>query len=86
MDFNQYNRIGVISPVEGQFQPDILAEAKAGHIDEAMVNTTTRDKIFGLLAGTHSSRDPQTEAYPWLGRDLAFFPLVKIRPQKTQSI
>lgn len=63
MDVNQYNRIGVISPVEGQFQPEILAEAKAGHIDEAMVSAATRDKIFGLLAGTHSSRDPQTEAY-----------------------
>ncbi|HCW91455.1 MAG TPA: restriction endonuclease, partial [Marinobacter sp.] len=37
MDVNRYNRIGVVSPAEGQFQPDILADAKMGHIDEEMV-------------------------------------------------
>ena len=34
MDVNRYTRIGVVSPAEGQFQPEILAEAKMGHIDE----------------------------------------------------
>ena len=33
MDVNRYTRIGVVSPAEGQFQPEILAEAKMGHID-----------------------------------------------------
>ncbi|MBN0379043.1 hypothetical protein JTM61_33960 [Pseudomonas aeruginosa] len=28
MDVNRYTRIGVVSPAEGQFQPEILAEAK----------------------------------------------------------
>lgn len=35
MDVNRYTRIGVVSAAEGQFQPEILAEAKMGHIDEA---------------------------------------------------
>ena len=63
MDANAYNRIGVLSPIEGQFQPEILAEAKAGHIDEAIVNDQTREKIFGLLNGSIKSRDGQVEAY-----------------------
>lgn len=63
MDANAYNRIGVLSPIEGQFQPEILAEAKAGHIDEAIVNEQTREKIFGLLNGSIKSRDGQVEAY-----------------------
>jgi len=63
MDVNNYNRIGVLSPVEGQFQPEILAEAKAGHIDEGIVNENARKKIFGLLDGTLKSRDAQSEAY-----------------------
>ncbi len=63
MDVNNYNRIGVISPVEGQFQPEILAEAKAGHIDEGIVNESTSNKIFALLDGTLKSRDVQSEVY-----------------------
>jgi len=63
MDVNSYNRIGVISPVEGQFQPEILAEAKAGHIDEGIVNESTRKKVYGLLDGSLKSRDAQSEAY-----------------------
>jgi len=63
MDVNQYSRIMVISPIAGQFQPEILAEAKAGHIDEAIVNEQTREKIFGLLNGSVKSRDGQVEAY-----------------------
>lgn len=63
MDVNQYNRIMVISPLAGQFQPEILAEAKAGHIDEGMVNAQAREKIFGLLRGSVASRDGQAEAF-----------------------
>lgn len=63
MDVNGYNRIGVLSPAEGQFQPEILAEAKAGHIDEGVVNDASREKIFGLLNGSVKSRDGQSEAY-----------------------
>ena len=42
MDMNRYTRIGVVSPAEGQFQPEILAEAKIGHIDEDMVQDQAR--------------------------------------------
>lgn len=63
MDVNQYNRIMVLSPIDGQFQPEILAEAKAGHIDDGVVNDKTREKIFGLLNGSIKSRDGQSEAY-----------------------
>lgn len=63
MDVNRYTRIGVVSPAEGQFQPEILAEAKMGHIDEDMVPPKTRQQIAGLLAGKAPSHDPQGEAY-----------------------
>ncbi|SFE76258.1 Methyltransferase domain-containing protein [Marinobacter sp. DSM 26671] len=63
MDVNRYNRIGIVSPAEGQFQPEILADAKMGHIDEDMVAEPTRQKIFALLDGKTPSQDPQGEAY-----------------------
>jgi len=53
MDVNRYTRIGVVSPAEGQFQPEILAEAKMGHIDEEMVSEKIRQQIFALLAGLY---------------------------------
>lgn len=64
MDVNAYTRIRVVSPAdEGQFQPEILAEAKAGHIDEDRVPEKTRKQIQALLSGTTPSHDPQQEAY-----------------------
>lgn len=63
MDVNRYTRIGVVSPAEGQFQPEILAEAKMGHIDEGMVPDATKKQLFALLDGKAPSRDPQGEAY-----------------------
>jgi type II restriction/modification system DNA methylase subunit YeeA len=63
MDVNQYNLINVLSPLEGQFQPEILAEAKAGHIDDSIVSESARKKIFGLLDGSIKSRDGQAEAF-----------------------
>ncbi|WP_419608508.1 BREX-1 system adenine-specific DNA-methyltransferase PglX, partial [Thiolapillus sp.] len=63
MDVNRYTRIGVVSPAEGQFQPEILAEAKMGHIDEGMVDELVRQQIFALLDGKTPSQDPQAEAY-----------------------
>ncbi|HAT1978994.1 TPA: BREX-1 system adenine-specific DNA-methyltransferase PglX [Legionella pneumophila] len=63
MDVNRYTRIGVVSPAKEQIQPEILAEAKMGHIDEEMVPDTVRKNIFALLEGRSPSRDPQGEAY-----------------------
>lgn len=64
MDVNRYTRIGIVSPAEGQFQPEILAEAKMGHIDDELVaNPKIRQQITALLAGKAPSHDPQGEAY-----------------------
>lgn len=63
MDMNRYTRIGVVSPAEGQFQPEILAEAKMGHVDEDMVPEAIRQQIFALLDGSTPSPDGQAEAY-----------------------
>ncbi|MGX7950695.1 BREX-1 system adenine-specific DNA-methyltransferase PglX [Oleidesulfovibrio alaskensis] len=64
MDVNRYNRVNIVSPADpGQFQPEILAEAKMGHIDEEMVHDKVRQQIFALLDGKAPSRDPQGEAY-----------------------
>lgn len=63
MDVNRYTRIRVVSPTKGQVQPEILAEAKMGHIDEEVVNDKIRQQIFKLLDGETPSRDPQGEAY-----------------------
>ncbi|WP_132980267.1 BREX-1 system adenine-specific DNA-methyltransferase PglX [Pigmentiphaga sp. D-2] len=63
MDVNRYTRIGVVSPAEGQFQPEILLEAKMGHFDEDMVPPKARQKIADLLAGRAPSHDGQGEAY-----------------------
>ncbi|MET4001234.1 BREX-1 system adenine-specific DNA-methyltransferase PglX [Marinobacterium sp. MBR-109] len=63
MDVNGYNRVGVVSPAEGQVQPEILAEAKSGVIDDTQFNTHTADQIRGLINGSISSPDAQTEAY-----------------------
>lgn len=62
MDVNRYTRAGVVSPAEGQFQPEILADAKMGHVDEDMPEAM-RQKVFALLNGTAPSPDPQGEAY-----------------------
>jgi len=66
MDVKRYTRIGVVTPAEGQFQPEILAEAKMGHIDEEMFREESRERIFALLEGKTASRDPQDEAYKLL--------------------
>jgi hypothetical protein len=63
MDINRYTRIGIVSPEPGKFQPEILAEAKMGHIDAELVPESTRQRVSDLLDGTFPSRDPQTEAY-----------------------
>lgn len=63
MDANRYTRIAVVSPAKGQFQPEILAEAKMGHINEDMMPEDKRQQVFSLLDGKATSSDPQAEAY-----------------------
>lgn len=63
MDVNELSPVRVVSPVTGQFQPEILAEAKAGHMDEGRVSDRIREQVRGLLDGRTPSADAQTEAY-----------------------
>lgn len=64
MDVNRYSKIGVVSPAEGQTQPEILAEAKMGYIDNSVVSDAKNlSKIRDLLNGTMTSKDPQGETY-----------------------
>ena len=63
MDVNDLNSVRVVSPLSGQFQPEILAEAKAGNIDEDRVPEKIRAQIRALLEDRAPSPDAQTEAY-----------------------
>lgn len=64
MDLNGYNKVRVVSPAdESQFQPEILADAKQGHINETRVPDKTRQRVDALLSGQSTSNDPQQEAY-----------------------
>ena len=66
MDANHYNKIGIVSPAEGQTQPEILAEAKMNYIDENIVSAQNATKIRNLLNGAMTSSDPQSDAYKLL--------------------
>ena len=64
MDVNGYNSIRMVSPVDDQTQPEILAEAKMGHIDERFVpQQAIQQKIYALLEGRLPSHAPEQEAY-----------------------
>jgi type II restriction/modification system DNA methylase subunit YeeA len=63
MDANGYNQIMAVSPAKDESQPEILAEAKKGHINEKTVPERVREQVFALLDGRAPSRDPQAEAY-----------------------
>lgn len=63
MDVSDLNPVRAVSPLPGQFQPEILAEAKAGTIDEVRVPEKVRAQIRALLDGRVASQDPQAEAY-----------------------
>lgn len=71
MDANGYTGVGVVSPQSGAEggQPEILADAKRGHIDPEIVGPGTRERVAGLLDGTRKSGDPQGEAYALLLTD-----------------
>jgi len=63
MDVNDYQPIGirVVTPKDGYTLPEILEEAKHGHIsDELHVNRT---RLFELLDGKVPSPNPQNEVY-----------------------
>ena len=64
MDVKRYTRAGVVSPSAGHSQPEILAHAKLGDIDDSIITSAaTREAVAALLSGKQSSDDPQTDAY-----------------------
>jgi hypothetical protein len=65
MDANGYTDSGIVSPAGGQSngQPEVLAEAKAGVFDDAIVPKTAQDSITALFNGTRASQDRDGEAY-----------------------
>ncbi|MEV1130554.1 BREX-1 system adenine-specific DNA-methyltransferase PglX [Agromyces sp. NPDC049794] len=71
MDANGYTGVGVVSPQVGveAGQPEILAGAKRGNVDTAVVGTNTRETVTALLNGTRRSDDAQSEAYALLLAD-----------------
>jgi type II restriction/modification system DNA methylase subunit YeeA len=63
MDVNHYTKIKAVSSVEGFTQPEILAEAKQGHVDDSLENFVNKKKVLGILSGSEPSKDPEQEAY-----------------------
>ncbi|NYJ73427.1 BREX-1 system adenine-specific DNA-methyltransferase PglX [Allobranchiibius huperziae] len=77
MDANGYTGMGVVSPAADQVgQPEVLAAAKRGQVDEDVVKGTHLATITGLLDGTRQPRpgvDAQAEAYALLLADYCRF-------------
>lgn len=63
MDMNRYNRALVVSAAAEDTQPEVLALAKAGEIDERVVSEAAREKILNLLNGRAPSQNPEAEVY-----------------------
>ena len=64
MDVKRYTRSGIVSPVPGHSQPEILAHAKLGDIDDSIITSeAVRKQVAVLLSGAATSNDPQAEAY-----------------------
>jgi type II restriction/modification system DNA methylase subunit YeeA len=67
MDLNNFTSMKVVSPLKGEFNPEILASAKAGYIDSEIISQLEDvQEIKNLLNGTKTSEDPFTEAYKLL--------------------
>ncbi|WP_094980728.1 BREX-1 system adenine-specific DNA-methyltransferase PglX [Rhodococcus pyridinivorans] len=69
MDARGYTDAGVVSPASGHAhgQPEILADAKRGDLDTAVVtNASAKNAIIGLLDGSRRSTDAEGEAYALL--------------------
>ncbi|NUM59086.1 MAG: BREX-1 system adenine-specific DNA-methyltransferase PglX [Bdellovibrionaceae bacterium] len=67
MDVKQYSVLGVLTPARAEHtQPEILMEAKSGHIKDELGRKETKDQVIALLSGKASSSDPQNDAYKLL--------------------
>jgi type II restriction/modification system DNA methylase subunit YeeA len=63
MDANHYTSVGIVSPLPGHTQPEILQDTKQGHIAEDLKATVDSQRVFALLSGELASSNPQQEAY-----------------------
>lgn len=63
MDMNRYNRRLVVSAATGDTQPEVLALAKTGELDDNIVPEEIREQIHNLLNGKAPSRNPEAEVY-----------------------
>lgn len=61
MDANSYTAIKVLTPAEGMLQPEVLEEAKRGHIEVGV--KVNLELINNFLDGRTSSNNPQNEVY-----------------------
>jgi len=66
MDVNNYSIIGVVSPAQGFIQPEILQDAKQGHIPDELSRYISKKHAFDLLQGNTPSRNAEQEAYKLL--------------------
>ena len=66
MDVNNYSIIGVVSPAQGFIQPEILQDAKQGHIPDELSRYISKKHVFDLLQGNTPSRNAEQEAYKLL--------------------
>lgn len=65
MDANGFNDVGVVSPAVDRpdGQPEVLVDAKRGVIDADVVAPADAQRVAGLLNGSVTSADPESEAF-----------------------
>ena len=61
MDNRHYNRVRIVTPVEGQSQPELLSVLKNGEIPEGV--ESVKSTIIDLLDGKVQAEQPDREAY-----------------------
>ncbi len=61
MDNRYYNRTRIVSPAEGESQPELLSILKRGEILHGV--ESVKDTIFGYLDGRVAAEQPDREAY-----------------------
>lgn len=64
MDLNNHTFIKIVSPPEGYTLPEILSEAKSGHIDDRL--KVDKERINKILDGVIPSSNPQGDVYKTL--------------------
>lgn len=64
MDLNNHTFIKIVSPPEGFTLPEILSEAKSGHIDDRL--KVDKERLNKILDGILHSSNPQGEVYKTL--------------------